>query len=81
VVANLSPALEAELNLEGMRTGVIILGAVVQNAALRLFQQYDIIHMINDHTIMNVSDVLKVLSSEKVKSIKLIRDGKTVEIK
>lgn len=81
VVANLSPALEAELNLEGMRTGVIILGAVVQNAALRLFQQYDVVHMINDHSILSVDDLLKVLSAEKVKSIKLIRNGKTVEIK
>jgi serine protease Do len=81
VVANLSPALEAELNLEGMREGVVILGAVVQNEALRLFQQHDIIHMINAQTISTVSDVLKVLSSEKVKSIKLIRNGKTVEIR
>ncbi len=81
IVANLSPALEAELNLEGMRTGVIILGAVVQNAALRLFQQYDVVHMINDHSILSVDDLLKVLSAEKVKSIKLIRNGKTVEIK
>jgi S1-C subfamily serine protease len=81
VVANLSPALEAELNLDGMREGVVIIGAVVQNAALKLFQQYDIIHMINAHTISTVSDVLKVLSSEKVKSIKLIRNGKPVEIK
>ncbi len=81
VVANLSPALEAELNLEGMREGVIILGAVVQNAALRLFQQLDIVHMINAHTIVNVNDLLRVLSSEKIKSIKLIRNGKTVEIK
>lgn len=81
VVANLSPALEAELNLEGMRKGVIILGAVVQNAVLRLFQQYDIVHMINAQTVLNVNDLLRVLSSEKVKSIKLIRNGKTVEIK
>jgi len=81
VVANLSPALEAELNLEGMRQGVVILGAVVQNTALRLFQQYDIIHMINNHIVLSVDDISKILSSEKVKSIKLIRDGKTIEIK
>lgn len=81
VVANLSPALEAELNLEGMREGVIILGAVVQSAALRMFQKYDIIHMINNQIIANVNDIAKILTSEKVKSIKLIRNGKTVEIK
>lgn len=81
VVANLSPALEAELGLEGMRKGVIILGAVVQNAALRLFQQYDIIHMINNRIVLSVDDVIKILQSEKVKSMKLIRNGQTVEIK
>ncbi len=81
VVANLSPALESELNLEGMREGVIILGAVVKNAALRMFQQFDIVHMINNQTILNVNNIVKILSSEKVKSIKLIRNGKTVEIK
>jgi Do/DeqQ family serine protease len=81
VVANLSPALESELNLEGMREGVIILGAVVKSAALRMFQQFDIVHMINNQTILNVNDIVKILSSEKVKSIKLIRNGKTIEIK
>lgn len=81
VVANLSPALEAELNLDGMRQGVIILGAVVQHATLRLFQKHDIIHMINNHVVLSVDDVIKVLKAEKVKSIKLIRNGQTVEIK
>jgi len=81
VVANLSPALEAELNLEDMRQGVVILGAVVQNASLRLFQQHDIIHTINSRPISSVDDLIKALKVEKVKSIKLIRKGQTVEIK
>lgn len=81
VVANLSPALEAELGLEGMRQGVIILGAVVQNAALRLFQQYDIVHMINNHVVLSVDDMIKILQAEKVKSLKLIRNGQAIEIK
>jgi Do/DeqQ family serine protease len=81
VVANLSPALEAELNLEGMREGAIILGAVRQSTALRIFQKFDIVHMINNQSILNVNELIKVLSTEKIKSIKLVRNGKTVEIK
>lgn len=81
VVANLSPALEAELNLDSMRRGVIVLGAVAQTPILRLLQRYDVVHMVNDHVILSVNDILNVLRSEKVKSVKLIRNGKTIEIK
>lgn len=81
VVANLSPALEADLNLDSMRRGVIVLGAVAQTPILRLLQRYDVIHMINKHIILSVNDVLKVLKSEKVTSVKLIRNGKTIEIR
>lgn len=81
VVANLSPALEAELNLDTMRQGVIVLGAVVQSSVLRLLQRYDIVHMINNHVVLSVDDLIKILRAEKVTSIKLIRDGQTVEIK
>ncbi len=81
VIANLSPALEVELGLDSMRSGVIILGAVEATDSLKLFQKYDIIHSINGHVLKSVKDILKVLEVERVKKVKLLRNGQVVEIK
>lgn len=78
VIANLSPAVEVELGLPGMRSGAIILDASESRTA----QKYDIIHSINGHVLKSVDDVVRVLKTEKVvKTVKLRRGGQVIEIK
>ena len=79
-VANLSPALAAELSLEGMPHGVIVTGLRSGGVAERLgFQPGDVVLRVNEHEVKLVRDLQDALARTVDRwRIAFRRDGKTL---
>ncbi|MEE8443914.1 MAG: DegQ family serine endoprotease [Alphaproteobacteria bacterium] len=77
-IANLSPALDTELGLDTMATGVIVLKVVRRSSASRLgLRPGDLIVKINGHGMDRVRDVIKAVESGSGKwSLAISRNGR-----
>jgi len=80
-VANITPALADEMQMDMMATGVVVLRVAGGSAAERLgFEQGDVIKQVNGDRIGNVAEMRRALDAADTWRISLQRGDRTLNL-
>lgn len=78
-VANLSPALEVQLDLDYNENGVVILEVDPKSLVSRMVTSRDILYTVNNQRVFSVEALTTILRKEEIISFQVLRDQQLIE--